>query len=690
VIDADGDYAARAADRDLGVTSAIGCGFAEWPQPPEPLDPGEGSRADRHRMLRFMRAFWLEVNESRRERLSVELETERSRQRQVDEYWNRHKDAVVARWQNRTGGRGKTTVSDIPEVAAQYSPDNALPPEQVGASDGDRGFVWLCPLDLGHEPWKAAPKDRVQKGSGCPACRSLLTLADLRVLAEQYAGITPATELTFASHQSVRWLCRTWAVEPFTGQWEQVEHEFPAVIKSRALQGDGCLVCAGYQVDRTNSLLTWFPELAEELDDPDLDPATLPTSSHNASRRGDPGSEDGSRSDRYASITWRCRHGHRWPATILNRVQGEGCPDCSTSGISKEQVRVAAELAGLLELIPPGLPDPRLPEGIPDFSSHKLDIPSGLKPAGWRYKQVEVDAIFRHPQALIAVEYDGSYHHSTARRNRAEFECAKDELLELLGYLPIRLRMGDLPPLDSPAVMLQLPERATPFETAAAVVQALEDRYAGEVDGVAAYVADGKARNQKLADGYIQAVWGDLRPRRKPVRPAGATRKQRALRATDPHPASLLTPAGDPYRNPEPGGPTLRDYDCACGGQLKAAAQSQVTSGNTRSCGCLAREAKKQSKTPIDPIESAAARRWAQDRGIPVGENGRLPARVVASFRLAKAGISDHLGDGGQLDESAVRDWAEHHEVRMLARGRISEQAWLDYASSALGERLGR
>ncbi|MGW7647083.1 zinc-ribbon domain-containing protein [Streptomyces bobili] len=45
---------------------------------------------------------------------------------------------------------------------------------------------------------------------------------------------------------------------------------------------------------------------------------------------------------------WRChkRKHHRWEATILNRVLGNGCRWCSRSGISKEQVRLVAELDG--------------------------------------------------------------------------------------------------------------------------------------------------------------------------------------------------------------------------------------------------------------------------------------------------------------------------------------------------------
>jgi len=648
-----------------------------WPSQPGRLDPGGSTRADRLRMLQAMREYWSQINDSRRARVAVELESARRAQQSVNDSWDHHRDVVTRRWRERTAGRGQTMVADIAEVAAQYHPENVLSPDHVLATEQAHKYLWVCPQ--GHEPWLALPKDRIQKGSGCPACRHMLMLADLPTLADQYLGDEPASAVTHASHQTAPWACLTWVADPATGEWRKAAHRFDAVIKSRALQGDGCLVCAGYKIDDTNSLLTWFPDLAAEVDDPEHDPANLPTSIHNASQREQREGEGGGV---YSKIRWRCQHGHTWHSTILNRVQGGGCPQCSTAGISKEQVRLAAELAGLLELVPPDRPDPRLPEGIPDFGSHKIDIPTALKPAEWRYGQLEVDACFRHPCCLVAVEYDGAYHHSGARRNRVAFEVAKDGLLVELRYVPVRLRLGDLPELDSPAIVCPVPERATPFEAARAVIEALETCYPGAISGAWGYIDAGSARHEDLAEAYIRAVWGEPSPRRKPARAAacGAVPKERSLRATAPHPGSLLTPAGNPYRSAEPGGTTLRDYQCRCGAMLTGAVQSQVTSGNTRSCGCLAQNVRKRARTPIDRADTAAARQWAQQRGLPVSQNGRVTAQIVASYLLHSAGMTDHLGAQGLLDETQVRAWAHHEGVPLLARGRLSEQAWLGYA----------
>ena len=162
------------------------------------------------------------------------------------------------------------------------------------------------------------------EGSGCPSCQKLVKLSDIPTLAEQYRGSVSPEEITYGANDKVPWVCRTWALNPATGHWHRVEHHFEAVVKDRSQQGHGCRVCAGYVIDDTNSLATWFPELAEQLDDPQLDPRRLATSTHNVSRKASPRRRTSG--GVYATYHWRCQHGHRWEATILNRVQGGGLP----------------------------------------------------------------------------------------------------------------------------------------------------------------------------------------------------------------------------------------------------------------------------------------------------------------------------------------------------------------------------
>ncbi|MGI5155865.1 zinc-ribbon domain-containing protein [Microbispora sp. CA-102843] len=659
---------------------------ADWAQEPESLDPGQGTQADRLRMLQDMRSFWNGISRARRTQVMAELKAARARQVEVNAFWDLHKATVKERWTKRTGGRGETTVADIPEVAAQWHPGNPGRPDTVLASTQKRGtspYLWRCPLRLGHPAWPAWPKDRVQAGTRCPACQQLIKVADIPTLAEQYCGSVPAQEITYASHDKVPWVCRTWAVEPLTGRWYKIEHHYEAVIKERALQGDGCRVCAGYVIDDTNSLAAWFEEIADQLDDSNLDPNKLPTSKHSASR-SDLAKREGD--DVYATLPWRCRHGHQWSATILNRVQGGNCPKCSRSGISKEQVRLVAELSGLIELVPPVPPDPRLPEGLPDFASHQIQIPLRFKPAHWRYKAVEIDAVFhlKHSGMRIGVEYDGSYHHSLKLRDRQAREIEKSQALVQAGILDlvVHVRVGELQPLEAPhALSVSVPEQSTPYEQACTAASALEARFPGTIPGLGDYLAGGRAQRQDKADAYIIATWGELRPAR-PMREK-ATPRPRRLKSTEPHRDSLLVPTSDPYRNPSRPDRIIRDYRCQCG-RTTTAVQSQVTSGNTRSCGCLQDKIKRQPRAVISRADTSAAREWARSREIEIGSSGRVPDQITASYWLHRAGHLQLLGRDLLLQEKFVREWAQETGRSLGARGRVSGQLWIDYVHDYL------
>ena len=68
-----------------------------------------------------MRETWGAVNTARRDGVIAEVKAARERRAEVAEYWAHHKDVVQGCWKDRTG---RTTVADIPEVAAQWHPAN--------------------------------------------------------------------------------------------------------------------------------------------------------------------------------------------------------------------------------------------------------------------------------------------------------------------------------------------------------------------------------------------------------------------------------------------------------------------------------------------------------------------------------------------------------------------------------------
>jgi hypothetical protein len=100
---------------------------AAWPEEPEPVNPGEGTRADRLRMLQHMRNVWNAVNSVRRDQVKVEVQAARERQAEVAGYWDRHRALVKERWASRTGGRGETTES-------QLQRSSAVQPARIGGN----------------------------------------------------------------------------------------------------------------------------------------------------------------------------------------------------------------------------------------------------------------------------------------------------------------------------------------------------------------------------------------------------------------------------------------------------------------------------------------------------------------------------------------------------------------------------
>ncbi|WP_234022004.1 MULTISPECIES: Lsr2 family protein [unclassified Streptomyces] len=228
---------------------------------------------------------------------------------------------------------------------------------------------------------------------------------------------------------------------------------------------------------------------------------------------------------------------------------------------------------------------------------------------------------------------------------------------------------------------MAVPERATAYQQASAVASALSARYPGAVPGLDAYLNGGTARHQAAADAYIIAVWGELRPPRSKATKAGPPTPRR-LSPTAPPADSLLSPVSEPYRNPENPDEIVRDYRCGCGNpEIITSVQSQVTSGNTRSCGCLATHARQRPRPAVSKAETHAVRTWAQQRAIALGGSGRVPDQVTASFRLDQAGRVDLLGPDGLLDEARVREWAVSAGRQLGARGRVTGELWLDYST---------
>ena len=94
-------------------------------------------------------------------------------------------------------------------------------------------------------------------------------------------------------------------------------HKYEAVIRSRAIRGDGCPYCSGHRaISGVNDFATLYPKIAAEWD---------------YKKNGELGITPDTVS--YASqkkVGWICPKGHKYETTINKRtLRGNGCPICS-------------------------------------------------------------------------------------------------------------------------------------------------------------------------------------------------------------------------------------------------------------------------------------------------------------------------------------------------------------------------
>jgi hypothetical protein len=109
-----------------------------------------------------------------------------------------------------------------------------------------------------------------------------------------------ATTVSRGSHSRLPWRC-------------PAGHEYQAVVKDRT-SGTGCPYCSGNKVlPGFNDLATVRPDLVAE--------ARFEASNFTAGSK--------------VKVDWECAEGHKWTAAIGERVNGTGCPACSTWTVHK-------------------------------------------------------------------------------------------------------------------------------------------------------------------------------------------------------------------------------------------------------------------------------------------------------------------------------------------------------------------
>ncbi len=280
---------------------------------------------------------------------------------------------------------------------------------------------WKCPEGPDHE-WQAPPNERIE-GHGCPACHGLqvsITNCLSTVNPEASSQWHPARngdltpdDVVSGSPKKAWWMCL-----------EGPDHEWQATISSRARAGRGCPYCNGKYASVTNSLEALFPTLASQW---------------HPSSNGDlcPGDVVAKGNRR---VWWQCPvdEAHEWPATVGSRsLGGNGCPLCTLTPRSAQEIRLAHELAALIDF---------------DLDLHKVRFGGRLR---------DVDIVLE--DLSIVVEFDGAYWH----RNKVDKDRDKTTLIEEADWEVIRVRER---PLDSIHTNDVMADALAPAKTVADLV----------------------------------------------------------------------------------------------------------------------------------------------------------------------------------------------------------------------------
>ena len=299
-----------------------------------------------------------------------------------------------------------------PDIAKEWHPtkNKDVSPDTLGIGSG-KSVWWLCDKGADHE-WKAQVVSRTARGTGCPVCagQKVVPSNSIAILNPTLAiewhptknGTLSPENVGLKSHKNIWWKCPN-------GD----DHEYQATLANRS-RGDACPICSGHKVVDSNSLQTLNPLLAEEW--------------HSSLNKDLTANDVTIKSNK--KVYWQCRVSpdHIWKARIHERTRGNGCPYCTLTPQSKQELIITFELKTLFNRIDP--------------KGFKTRLDGRLR---------AIDIFI--PKLNLCIEFDGSYWH----KGKREMDKIKSNLLLKEGYSVIRVREEPLKKIHDTDVISKQP-----------------------------------------------------------------------------------------------------------------------------------------------------------------------------------------------------------------------------------------
>jgi len=348
-----------------------------------------------------------------------------------------------------------------PDLAKEWHPtkNRDLTPYEFTVSSDEKVW-WKCDKGDDHE-WIAPIKNR-SINSGCSVCSGKTVvvsncLATLKPnLVKEWhptknGNLTPY-KFTVRSNKKVWWKCD-----------KGDDHEWIVSIAKRS-NGSGCSICAGQTVVLSNCLATLSPDLAKEwhpTKNGDLTPYEFSTGTDK-------------------KVWWKCDKGddHEWITSITNRSRGRGCPFCTLTPQSRQELTITFELIQFFKDINP--------KGFKTRVKGKL----------W-----SIDIYI--PQLKLGIEFDGSYWH----KDKRALDKLKTEELEEEGFEIFRVRQEPLKRIFEDDIMSKQPFNAK--QVANDILTQIMSRYSlntKKITKIESYIAKKELQNVKGLDKYIEMI----------------------------------------------------------------------------------------------------------------------------------------------------------------------------------------
>ena len=363
-------------------------------------------------------------------------------------------------FKGRTGDKKIRSESSLggqfPELIKEWHPTkNKLKPTEVGVYSR-KEIWWQCSNK--HE-WMKRPHERIRgkRILACPECPKEINLLDecpeilkiwdfeLNEKGPEYFSPMGYAQAYFKCKKN-----------------HSYKRRVDTIRRSLSSGKNGCPECSRKIINKENSIVSTHPHLLKEWDYENN--KKLP--------------EEVAPGTRYYAY-WICPVGHSYQNEVYRRTGNElrGCPHCSYSPRSQEEIILMFELMNFFEIDP---------------DNHVIRNGN---------KKYNVDIII--PNERIVIEYDGSYWH----KDKASFDKSKTENLNKLGWTVIRAReLGGKKPLKILSKKYNLFVKPRQFKETANNVLLKIQSLGYEVDSLEKYLQRKNLINKKEALKFLDEL----------------------------------------------------------------------------------------------------------------------------------------------------------------------------------------